>query len=170
MTRLVVGVADCLVSSDPEGALVTYALGSCIGLVVFDPAVRVAGLLHFMLPDSTIDPERARQNPWMFADTGIPRLFHAIYGLGGEKRRLIVRAAGGAQVLDDHGFFNVGKRNCLTLRKILWRAGVMLENEETGGTISRSIRLEVGTGRLWLRTAGERERELGLAATARKGC
>jgi chemotaxis protein CheD len=159
-TLLSVGVGDCLVSNRPEAVLTTYGLGSCIAVAVYDPVANVAGLLHFMLPESSLNPDKAGQNPFMFADTGIPLLFHGVYQLGGDKRRLLVRAAGGAQIMDPNGVFNIGKRNHLALRKILWKAGVMIHGEEVGGTISRTVRLEVDSGRFWVRMPGEADREL----------
>ncbi len=156
---LVVGVGDCGVSADPDSVLITYALGSCIALMIHDPVAKVGGLLHFMLPESSIDPEKAARNPHMFADTGIPLLFRRAYELGAVKSRLVVRAAGAAQVLDESGVFNIGKRNHQAMRRILWRAGVMVRGEAIGGAVSRTVRLEVGSGRMWCRGAGETERE-----------
>jgi chemotaxis protein CheD len=153
MSLLVVGMADALVCDDPGGVLATYALGSCIALAIHDPVARVGGLLHFMLPDSSIDPEKAARNAWMFADTAIPLLFRKAYDLGAVKRRLVVRAAGGAQIMDAAAVFNIGKRNCLAMRKILWKAGVLLQHEDVGGNISRSVRLDVGTGVFSVRSA-----------------
>lgn len=162
MTLLTVGVGDCKVSNAAESVLATYALGSCIAVAIHDPVAAVGGLLHFMLPESSLNPDKASQSPFMFADTGIPRLFHAVYGLGADKRRLVVRAAGGAQVMDENGVFNIGKRNYLALRKILWKAGVMIHDEEIGGTMSRTVRLEVATGRFLIRGPGTAEREMPL--------
>ncbi len=159
MNLVVVGVGDGRVSRDPGAVLVTYALGSCIALAMHDPVSGAGGMAHFMLPDSAIDPAKAEANPWMFADTAIPLLLRRMADLGAEKRRLAVRAAGGAQVIDDKGVFNIGKRNCLAMRKILWKAGIMLREEATGGTVSRSVRLEVGTGKFWLRATEPRSRE-----------
>jgi chemotaxis protein CheD len=155
VTAVVVGMADGRLSADPGHVLATYALGSCIALAIHDPVAQVGGLLHFMLPDSTIDPEKARRNPWMFADTGIPLLFRQAYELGAGKRRLVVRAAGGANVMDDAGLFHIGKRNCLAMRKILWKAGVLIQEEEVGGGVSRTVHLEVGTGTFRVRVAGQ---------------
>ena len=160
MNSRVIGVADCLVTNDPESVLVTYALGSCIAVLIHDPVARVAGLLHFMLPESSLDSAKAQQRPYMFADTGIPALFRSAYQLGAEKRRMAVSAVGGAQVMDSQGVFNIGKRNHTALRKILWKAGVLLQAEEVGGTMSRTVRLEVASGKILLRGAGEPEREL----------
>ena len=167
MSLLVVGVADMKVSEDREAALATYALGSCIAVAIHDPAAGVGGLLHFMLPESSIDPVKAQQAPYMFADTGIPMLFRSAYEKGANKRRLAVRLVGGAQVMDAQSVFNIGKRNYLAARKILWKAGVMVEAESVGGSVSRTVRLEVATGRLWLRTAGGAEQE--MAASGSRG-
>ncbi len=169
MTNIVVGVGDCAWSNDPDAVLVTYALGSCVGLAVHDPVARVAGLLHFMLPESKIDRDMAVQRPYMFADTGIPLLFRRSYQMGASKSRLVVRAAGGAQVSDPAGYFNIGRRNYQAMRKILWQAGVMLHAESVGGTTSRTVRLEVATGRMLLRGPGEEERELDASRAAKKG-
>jgi chemotaxis protein CheD len=158
--KIIVGVADMKISSDPEATVVTYSLGSCIGITLYDPAVRVGGILHFMLPESKIDPRKAQENPFMFADTGIPSFFRNAYQLGAEKRRLEVNVVGGAQIMDDSGYFNIGKRNYMTLRKIFWANNVLIHAENVGGTINRTIRLEVGTGKVWIKTPGEGERAL----------
>lgn len=169
MTLLNVGVADCKVSDGAEAVLATYALGSCIAVAIHDPVAKVGGLLHFMLPESALNPAKAAENPFMFADTGIPLLFRGAYQLGAEKRRLVVRAAGGAQVMDANGVFNIGRRNHLALRKILWKAGVMIQGEEIGGTESRTVRLEVDSGRLWVRGPGMVDREMAMAANGKGG-
>jgi len=143
---IVVDIADLAVSKDPNATLITYSLGSCIGVAIWDPVARVGGMLHYMLPDSTLSPDKAASSPAMFADTGIPKLFRAAYELGATKQRLVVKIAGGAQLLDDHGTFNIGKRNYLALRKIFWKNGVMIAAEDVGGAISRTLRLHVGTG------------------------
>lgn len=163
---LAVGVGDCKVSALQAETLVTYGLGSCIGVTIWDPVVKVGGLLHFMLPESQSDPVKAKQNPALYADTGIPLLFKSAYQLGAEKRRLLVRVAGGAQVLDGDGVFNIGKRNYLAMKKIFWKAGVMIHAEEVGGNLSRTLRLEVGTGKLLLQEAGAEAREMGLERCA----
>jgi chemotaxis protein CheD len=159
---LAVGVGDLKVSAKQEETLVTYGLGSCIGVTIWDPVSRVGGLLHFMLPESQNDPVKAKDHPALYADTGIPLLFKSAYQLGADKKRLLVRVAGGAQVLDGDGVFNIGKRNYLAMKKIFWKAGVMIHAEEVGSNISRTLRLEVGTGKLLLQEAGEDARELGL--------
>ena len=158
--QVVVGVADCRITNNAAASIVTYALGSCIAVAIHDPVAHVGGLLHLMLPESSLDAAKAAKNPYMFADTGIPLLFRQAYAAGAEKNRLVVRIAGGAQVMDDAGVFNIGKRNCLTVRKVLWRAGVLISAESVGGRESRTVRLEVQSGRFLMRTAGGAEQDL----------
>jgi chemotaxis protein CheD len=159
--NVIVGVADCHVTNDTSHVLITYALGSCIAVSVYDPVARVGGILHFMLPEAPANAIEEGKSPYMFADSGIPMMFRAAYQNGAEKRRLRVRVAGGAKVMDEHGVFNIGQRNCLAMRKILWKAGVIVHGEETGGMTARTMRLEMGSGRVFLRSPdGSAEREL----------
>jgi chemotaxis protein CheD len=169
VSTLVVGVGDCKVTADPAVELITYALGSCIAVAIWDPISRVAGMLHFMLPDSAVDRAgNGREHPYRYADTGTPMLFREAYQCGAEKKRLVVRLAGGASVVDDQGVFNIGKRNYAALRKILWKAGVLVHGEEVGGTISRTVRLDSASGKMTIRPPGEAEREI-KAAGGRNG-
>jgi len=165
--QIVVQMADCRVADVPGQVLTTYALGSCIGLVVHDPKANVGGLLHFMLPDSGIDPARGRENPFIFADTGIPLLLDQVCQKGASKQRLIIHAAGGAQMMDRENVFEIGKRNYLAMRKILWKKGILVHAEAIGGANSRTVRLQIGSGRVWLQEAGQ-QREL-VAAPPQKG-
>lgn len=151
---VVVDIADVKVSDDPGVTLITYSLGSCIGVALWDPEAKVGGLLHYMLPESSLSPQKAKKSPAMFCDTGIPKLFRAVYELGAVKKRLVVKIAGGSQLLDDNGTFNIGKRNYLSLRKIFWKNGVLIDAEDVGGSISRTVRLHVGTGVCILKTRG----------------
>jgi chemotaxis protein CheD len=153
--QIVVGMADCRIGDAPGQVLATYALGSCIGLAVHDATAGVGGLLHFMLPDSAIDRGRSRDNPWMFADTGIPMMLDRLFARGASKRRLTVRAAGGASMMDQENVFDIGRRNYLAMRKILWKAGVMVHGEAVGGVRSRTVRLEIGSGKFLIQEAGE---------------
>jgi chemotaxis protein CheD len=165
----IIGIADCAVSNDPEAVLVTYALGSCIAVTIHDRVSRVGGMLHLMLPESNLDTARAQTNPYMFANTGIPLLFNRAFQHGADKKRLTVRLVGGAQVMDDNGVFNIGKRNQLSARRILWKAGILIHGEETGGSVSRTVRLEVGTGKLWVREGVQAGHELVASMPTGKG-
>ena len=153
MSDLVVGISDLKVSDKPEDTLVTYALGSCISVAVYDPVVGVGGLLHFMLPDSSLDAGRAKSNPAMFADTGIPQLFKTCYALGAEKKRMTVKVAGGASILDDTNYFRIGQKNITAMRKIFWRNNVMLDGEDTGRNCNRTVRLVLSTGQCLVKSS-----------------
>jgi chemotaxis protein CheD len=153
--NIVVGVSDMKVSKDPTSVLITYSLGSCIGIAVYDPIVRVGGLLHFMLPESSLDGDKAKRNPSMFADSGIPYLFKSAYDLGAQKKRMKVVVVGGSQILDQQGFFNIGKRNHMAVRKIFWKNQVMIDYEDVGGNGNRTIKLEVSNGNIWMKSSGQ---------------
>jgi len=152
--NLVVGVGDMKVSNDPESVLVTYSLGSCIGLAIYDPVAKVGGLLHYMLPESSLDGQKAKKNPYMFGDTGIPLLFKEAYKFGAKKNRLKIIVVGGSQILDQKGLFNIGKRNHTVLRKMFWKNNAMIDFEDVGGTGNRTLKLEIKTGQAWLKISG----------------
>ena len=160
MKQVVVGVADCQVTKDRQTTLITYALGSCIAVLVHDPIERIGGLLHFLLPAAALDPHKARQNPYMFADTGISALLQSVYELGASKKSLKVAAVGGARFMDKQNTFNVGRKNHQALREVLKRCGVCPDIEEIGGSISRTVRLEIETGSILLKANEEREQLL----------
>lgn len=160
MSDLIVGISDIKVSNNAGDVIITYALGSCIGIVVFDPIAKVGGMLHYMLPESTLDQNKARENPEMFADTGIPLLFKSCYKLGADKKRMIVKAAGGASILDDTNFFRIGQKNIMAMRKIFWKNNVMIDEEDTGLNYNRTIRLGISTGKVFVRSSGGEMKEL----------
>lgn len=149
MPDIVVGIADMKLSNNPEDVIVTYSLGSCLGMTVWDPVVKAGGMIHIMLPDSTIE-KSGQVNPFKFVDSGVPLLFKESYKLGCVKQRMVVKLAGCASILDDNGFFNIGQRNLVAVRKMLWKNGVLVAAEDVGGNISRTIRLTIGTGELSL--------------------
>lgn len=155
--KTIVGVADMKASNNPDENIITYSLGSCIGLVIYDPVAIAGGMLHFMLPESQIDAAKAQRNPFMFADTGIPRLFKEVYKYDGKKNRMIIHVFGGAEILDQKGFFNIGKRNYMALKKIFFKNRVMIDKEEVGGNVNRTVRLDIGNGDVFVKTSGGRE-------------
>ncbi len=155
-TQLVVGVADYKVTRDPNASLVTHALGSCIGVTVYDPNTKVGGMLHFMLSSSKNARAKAELKPAMFADTGVPLLFKDAYKLGAKKEDLIVCAAGGAEILGDCECFKIGSRNRTILRKLFWKNEILIASEDTGGTRSRTLQMNMDDGSVEIRSQGER--------------
>jgi chemotaxis protein CheD len=153
--KVVVPLGELRVSTDPEDMLITYALGSCLGVSVYDPVARVGGLLHAMLPDAEPDEQKKRDRPGLFVASGIPALFRACYASGGQKERLIVRIAGGARVTgveQDH--FEIGKRNLLMARQLFWHNSVFIRGQDVGGGDSRTMSLHVGSGEVVIRKPG----------------
>jgi chemotaxis protein CheD len=144
--NLVVGVSDAKASNQPGDVLTTHALGSCIGVALFDAPANVGGLLHFQLPSSTADTQRAKEKPLMFADTGMKALLGEMSRLGADKRRIRVRLAGGANMLNDQNMFDIGRRNHAAIRKLLWQQGMFIDGEHVGGTLPRTVQLNVGNG------------------------
>jgi chemotaxis protein CheD len=154
--KIIVGVGDMQLSNNPEAILATYSLGSCICVAIYDPLVKVGGLLHYMLPESSLNTSNAQKNPYMFGDSGIPLLFKESYKLGAKKSRLKVMVLGGAQILDQNGLFNIGKRNHTVVRKMFWKNNVMVDFEAVGGVVNRTIKLALNDGEAWLKVSGER--------------
>jgi chemotaxis protein CheD len=152
--KKIIGVGDLAVSKERGTELVTYSLGSCIGILIHDAAACVGGLLHLMLPDSNLNQERAQRQPAVFADTGLPSLFKQAYALGAKKGRMRVVVVGGSQVMDSAGHFNIGKRNYAAVRKIFWRNNVLIDKEDVGGNVNRTVSLEIGSGRIWMKING----------------
>jgi len=152
--KYVVGVADMKLSSDPGDVMVTHGLGSCLGVTAYDPVAKVGGMLHIMMPVANANPEKARANPCMFADTGIPALLDAMAHAGADKRRLRLKVAGGA-ITQGNDHFAIGKRNYITLKKVFWQSGVLIDAEDVGGNLARTLYMEIGSGRVWINKAGQ---------------
>ena len=146
--KTIVGVSDMHVSRNPDETIITYALGSCLGIAVFDPVSGVGGLLHVMLPLSKADPEKAMRKPAMYVDSGFGELLGACYDLGATKSDLIITVAGGASMKQNENddYFKIGKRNFTTLRKLLWKNGFMIEKQDVGGNTSRTMALRLSDG------------------------
>ena len=160
MANLIVGIADCKTSRDAETTILTYALGSCIALALYDPAAKIGGMLHYMLPSSQNDSQKATMNPAMYADTGFPLLFAGLQKLGANPKRLVAHLAGGGQILESHAALNIGKRNQIAAKSLLWKAGILLQSESLGGAVTRSIGLQLATGQIWLKQS-ETSRPMG---------
>lgn len=161
--RVVIGVGDMAVSNNNLVTLSTYALGSCIGVVAYDPVVKVGGILHMMLPESSISPEKAVTQPAMFADTGLPLFFRSLAGLKAERSRLRIFVTGGACVLASHDNFKIGERNTKATLDYLAANGYRVRQQVTGGTTNRTVHLEIATGSMTLKSP-EANEGISLAA------
>lgn len=149
-----VGISDMYVTCDPEDVVITYSLGSCVGVTLYDPVAKVGGMVHCMLPLSKIDPDKAAQKPYMFTDTGVTALLQSVFNMGATRANLIVKVAGAASLLDEKGLFKIGERNYTVLRKVLWKNNLLIAAEDVQGTISRTLLLYMKDGRTTIRSAG----------------
>ncbi len=152
--KLTVSVSDAKVSGDPQDVVSTFSLGSCIGVSVYDPIVKVGGMLHFQLPEASANPRRAQENPAMFADSGLAMLLEGVRRLGAGEKRLKIILAGGAKILDESNTFNIGRRNHAAIRKCLWQRGLMVALEDCGGVAPRHMFLTIATGETQIKAVG----------------
>lgn len=151
----VLGIGEMGISTVPDETLITYSLGSCVGLTLYDPEVGVGGMIHCMLPLSRMDPEKAKARPCLFTDTGIAALIQGILDRGGSRKRFIAKVAGGGQPLDDNGMFKIGERNYTVLRKILWKNNILIDAEDVGGKKARTLVLYMARGTTAVRAGGQ---------------
>mgnify|MGYP005771335595 CR=1 FL=1 len=154
--KAIVGIADMkMLRSD--GDLITYALGSCIGICLYDPSIRLAALVHIMLP---INMETGRKNPMKYADTGIRETLKQMESQGARRIRIVAKIAGGAKMFDVPGngsLGSIGQRNIESVHLNLKREGIRLLKEDVGGTVARTLRFDVATGQGYIHSYGKPE-------------
>jgi len=143
------------VSNTPDDQLRTFALGSCVAVVLLHRPTKTVGMVHIALPDSSIEKNsRSISKPGYFADTGIPALLQPMKDIGCISTKntggFAVKMAGGANIMRSSDTFKIGKRNILTVKKILWSYGLAPLAEDVGGTISRTVTVDVNTGAVTL--------------------
>jgi chemotaxis protein CheD len=150
-----VGIAEMLISTDPSDVLVTYSLGSCLGVTVHDPDARVGGIIHCMLPLSSVDGEKAKERPFMFVDTGVSIFLQKLFEAGVRRSSAVVKIAGCASVLDHQNLFRIGERNLTVFRKLMWKNNIIIAAQDVGGAKSRTVYLDMPTGRTLIRSDRE---------------
>ena len=153
--KLAVGISDMQVTTDGHKVLITYSLGSCVGLTLHDAVAGVAGMIHCMLPLSKIDPDKAIRNPYMFVDTGVPALLKTMYERGATRKNLIAKVAGAGSPLGNGQVFKIGQRNYTVLRKVLWKNNILIKGENVGGSAARTMIMNVATGYTVVKMDGE---------------
>tara|TARA_B100001964_G_scaffold81435_1_gene91902 strand:+ start:13463 stop:13990 length:528 start_codon:yes stop_codon:yes gene_type:complete len=154
--NVVIGVGDYAVCNIPGGTIKTFALGSCVSVIMQDLKCSMVGMVHVALPESAISLEKAAEHPGYFADTGIPALIDLMGRMGSRKRGkgMVVKLAGGAQIMDSSNTFNIGKRNALAVKETLWANGIGSVAEDLGGQISRTVTVDVDSGNIIISTPG----------------
>lgn len=146
--KKIVGVSDLKVSDNINETIITYALGSCLGITAYDPIARVGGLVHVMLPLSKADRAKAKIKPAMYVDTGFALLMNSLFKMGAQKKNLEIIVAGGASMKQhqDDDYFKIGQRNFTTLRKMLWKNDMIIHKKDIGGNRSRTMELWMNDG------------------------
>ena len=154
--KLIVGIADMKIART-SGMLITYALGSCIGICLYDPNIKLGGLLHIMLP---LNMETGRKNALKYADTGLSEMVAKMEAKGAKKARMVAKIAGGANMFEVKGgsaMGNIGQRNIESVRAHLKREGVQLLKEDVGGSVARTLLFDPATGQACVRCYGRQE-------------
>ena len=155
--RVVIGIGGIEARRADRGIIITHALGSCLGIVIYDAQARVGAMLHAQLPQGQLNADLARQDPGRFVDLGIPLLFQAAIALGANRRLLRVTVAGAANMIaTTNEFFNIATRNLTTMRKVFWQQGILLAGEDTGGTSPRTMTLRLDTGETVVESQGKK--------------
>ncbi len=154
---MVIGIGGLAVRRAGAGTIITHALGSCLGVAVYDPQQRVGGMLHAQMPLAQLNPDRAREMPSLFVDLGLGLLFKAALEMGARKQGLRVTVAGGANVTGAVvNQFDIANRNLTVLRKIFWQQGILVAGEDTGGGLPRTMSLNLATGETLVESQGHR--------------
>lgn len=140
-----------------SGTLITYALGSCVGIAVYDPMIHLGALVHIMLPESA---GMDMSNPFKYADTGIEAMLRKMEAFGGVKRRYVCKIAGGARMFEIKGnsnLGNIGERNTQSVRNIFAKEHIGISGQAVGADYARTMIFDVGTGQVKIRTFGKSE-------------
>ncbi|MBI9017976.1 MAG: chemotaxis protein CheD [Phycisphaerae bacterium] len=149
-----VDISDAKCTNKEQDQIITYSLGSCIGVAVYDSSAKIGGMLHYQLPDSRADVEKSKKNPTMYADTGMAYLVKKMIAMGAEKKRMKVKIAGGAQMMNDAKVFQIGKRNYAAIRQVLWKNGMFIDAESIGGAFARTLSMNMADGRVCVKAQG----------------
>jgi chemotaxis protein CheD len=160
LNTLAVGLGEIQISRSPQDVLVAYGLGSCVGVGMYDPVAHIAGMLHAVLPSH---PNGANDQSPKYVDSGILALLVQMLRSGAERHRLVVRMAGGANMLVAPGFsqtFNIGSRNVDSAYATLASLNLRITSQEVGGNTGRTLRFYIADGRMTIRTIGNQEREI----------
>jgi len=162
MSNVILGVGEFGASRTAGDIVKTFALGSCVAVILMCPKTRTVGMVHVALPESKINLEKVKTRPGYFADTGIPALLKQMADMGCDPRGrgFIVKLAGGAKIMDPNNTFNIGKRNALAIKKVLWKYALGPVAEDIGSTYSRTVSVSVSSGEVILSSPGRGEWKL----------
>ena len=160
----VVGIGEWLVSNNPEDIIRTYALGSCVALIVQHPATRTCGLVHIALPDSFMFAKGTTRKPGYCADTAVPALLEDIRKMtwlySAINSGMIAKLVGGAQVMRMKNDYHIGERIVQKVLPLLQGYQIPVVSMDVGGNVSRTVSVAVGRGEVFVAVPGEKEQLL----------
>ncbi len=151
-----VGIGEYVVSNNPGDTIKTYALGSCVAVVMYDETYKVGGMIHIALPDSKVNPKKAETRPGFFADTGLPIFLKEMKKKGATRNTSWIKLAGGSNIMDESNTFDIGRRNAIAVKRYLWKNGLGVIKEDIGGNISRTVSIKVATGEVAVSNSREK--------------
>lgn len=158
-----VSIGEMIATDNLDDVLVAYGLGSCVAVCIYDPVKKVGGMIHSLLPAANGQNGIEATNPAKYVDQGVPRLLDSVLALGAQPNRLVVRIAGGAQMLAAPGLsdsLNIGQRNALAAEAALRNLGLRVRNQDTGGKAGRTVKLYVTDGQVTVKKMGQGEQPL----------
>ena len=150
MSIVNVGIGDYVISSNAGEHVKTYGLGSCVAVVIYDQSMKIAAMMHIALPESSVNVKKAESKPGYFVDTGLPLLLAEVRSRTNGRGSPWVKLAGGSNIMDEKQRFDIGKRNVLAIKKLLWKYRLGVIAEDVGGGISRTVSMSVDTGEVLL--------------------
>ena len=158
MAKIVLGIGEAAASNSQEDEIKTYALGSCVAIIMLDPKTRTVAMVHIALPESKIDLNKAKSLPGYFADTGVDHLLELMKAKGATLHSgFITKLIGGANIMDTNDHFQIGKRNVNAIKKILWEKNLSVAAEDVGENHSRTITVDLKTGKVNVSSSDGRE-------------
>ena len=153
-SKITIGIADMKLARG-QGMLITYALGSCIGICLHDPLLKLGALVHIMLP---VNMETNRTNTMKYADTGLRETLRQMEAMGANRTRITAKIAGGAKMFETGGSLgNIGQRNIESVHLNLKKEGIRLLKEDVGGSVARTLLFDVNSGLGCVRCYGRPE-------------
>lgn len=151
MSQITIKLADFSANNNPNDALIVYGIGSTLAVILYDEGAKTGGIVHVMLPNSAIGSPKTKDYPAMYADSGIYQLVQSCIELGARKDALSARLVGGAFMLGKGISQSISDGNLLAARNILSKMGINVTIENTGGNHMRSVRLDIATGKAYLK-------------------
>ena len=156
--ELITGPAQMNIENTLNVTLVSSSLGSGIGLAAYDPGTNIGGILHFLLPSSSLNKPRAKKSPFMFADTGIAAFIQALDQHGAKRSELKLVAAGGSRSFNQETPYDIAQRNCLAIKAILAEYQLAISHEDFGGNFYRTLKIH--GGHIYIQIPGHGEKKI----------